>query len=76
MLNLARAHAMVYSCGSNELPVNKNKPDGVWFGHEPPIVPFSTVAKNGDKEKLKIARDHLVRAIKLYEEALARARRL
>jgi hypothetical protein len=70
VLNLARAHAMAFSLRSNELPVNKKKPDGVWFGHEPPIVPFNSVVKNDDKEKLKLARDHLARAIKLYEEAL------
>lgn len=71
VLNLARAHAMAYSLKSSELPVNKKKPDGVWFGHEPPIVPFNKVAAAADKEKLKTARDHLDRAIKLYEEALA-----
>ena len=71
VLNLARAHAMAYSLKANELPVNKKKPDGVWFGHEPPIVPFNKVVTITDKEKLKTARDHLDRAIKLYEEALA-----
>jgi hypothetical protein len=70
VLNLARAHAMAFSLRSNELPVNNKKPDGVWFGHEPPIVPFNSVVKSDDKEKLKLARDHLARAIKLYEEAL------
>jgi hypothetical protein len=52
------------------LPVSKKKPDAVWFGHEPAIVPFNKVVKTDDREKLKAAREHLDRAIKLYEEAI------
>jgi hypothetical protein len=70
LLNLARAHAMAYALRSSELPVSKKKPDVVWFGHEPPIVPFNKVVKSDDREKLKAAREHLDRAIKLYEEAI------
>jgi hypothetical protein len=70
MLSLARAHAMAYSLRSNELPVNKKNPGTVWFGYEPPIVPFNAVAKTDDKEKLKAAKEHLEKALKLYQDAL------
>lgn len=70
VLNLARVHAMAYSLRSEELPVNKKQPDAIWFGYEPAIVPFSTVAKVEDKEKLKAAQEHLKTAIKLYEDAI------
>jgi tetratricopeptide (TPR) repeat protein len=70
VLNLARAHAMAYSLRSDELPVDKKRPDTIWFGYEPPIVPFNKVAKTEDKEKLKAAKEQLDKAIKLYEEAI------
>ncbi|HEY1186753.1 MAG TPA: tetratricopeptide repeat protein [Gemmata sp.] len=70
VLNLARAHAMAYSLRSEEVPVNKKAPNSIWFGYEPPIVPFHTVAKTEDKEKLKAAQGHLKTAIKLYEDAI------
>jgi len=70
ILNLARTHAMAYALRSDELPVNGKEPGKVWFGYEPPIVPFNAVAKTEDKEKLKAARAHLDKAIKLYEDAL------
>ena len=61
---------MAYSLRTEELPVNEEAPDTVWFGYEPPIVPFSTVAKSDDAEKLKAAQVHLDKALKLYEDAL------
>jgi hypothetical protein len=70
VLNLARAHAMAYSLRSEEIPVTKMKPDVVWFGYEPPLVPFRNVAKTDDKEKLKAANAHLETALKLYDDAL------
>jgi hypothetical protein len=70
LINLARVHAMAYALQSEELPVNKKMPDAVWFGHTPPIVPFSTVTKTDDKDQRKVAREHLDRALKLYEQAL------
>ncbi|PYV18608.1 MAG: hypothetical protein DMG07_03550 [Acidobacteria bacterium] len=73
VLNLARAHAMAYSLRSTEIPVNKRAPDSVWFGHEPPLVPFRNVLKTDDKEKLKAAREHLEKAIEIYEKAVALA---
>jgi tetratricopeptide (TPR) repeat protein len=68
--NLARAHAMAYSLRSEEVPVDKKNPENLWFGYEPPIVPFRTVTKTEDKEKLKAAQEHLDKAIKLYEDAI------
>lgn len=70
VINLARLHAMAYSLRSDEIPVNQTKPDQIWFGYEPPIVPFNAVAKTDDKEKLKAAKVHLEKALKLYEDAL------
>jgi tetratricopeptide (TPR) repeat protein len=70
VLNLARAHAMAYSLRAEEVPVDAKRPDAVWFGYEPPLVPFNKVAKTEDKEKLKAAQAHLEKAVKLYEDAL------
>jgi tetratricopeptide (TPR) repeat protein len=70
VLNLARLHAMAYSLRSDEIPVASKKPDEIWFGYEPPIVPFRNVVKTDDKDKLKAAKEHLEKAIKLYEEAI------
>ncbi len=70
VLNLARLHAMAYSLRADEVPVNKKAPDAIWFGYEPPLVPFRNVAKTEDKEKLKAAQAHLEKALKLYEDAL------
>jgi len=73
VLNLARAHAMAYSLRSAEIPVDKKAPDTVWFGYEPPLVPFRNVQKTDDKEKVKAAREHLEKAIEIYEKAVALA---
>jgi hypothetical protein len=70
MLNLARLHAMAYSLRADEVPVDKKRPDVIWFGYEPPIVPYRTITKTEDKEKLKAAKEHLDKALKLYEDAL------
>lgn len=70
VLNLARLHAMAFSLRAEEVPVNAKKPDAIWFGYEPALVPFRTVTKTEDKAKLKAATAHLETAIKLYEQAL------
>jgi hypothetical protein len=70
ILNLARLHAMAYSLRADEVSVDKKRPDVVWYGYEPPIVPFRTITKTEDKEKLKAAKEHLDKALKLYEDAL------
>ncbi len=69
-LNLARTHAMAYSLRSEEVPVNAKRPDVVWFGYEPPLVPFRNVTKTDDKEKLKAAQVHLEAAMKLFTKAI------
>jgi hypothetical protein len=70
VLNLARLHAMAYALRADEVPVDKKRPEVVWYGYEPPIVPFRTVTKTDDKEKLKAAQEHLEKALKLYDDAL------
>jgi len=70
VINLGRLHAMAYSLRAEEVPVNAKKPDAIWFGYEPAIVPFRTVAKTEDKEKIKAAEAHLDAAIKMYTKAL------
>ena len=70
VLNLARLHAMAYSLRSEEVPVNAKKPDSIWFGYTPPVMPFSNVTKTEDKEKLKAAKVHLDAALALYEKAI------
>lgn len=70
VLNLARLHAMAYALRSEDVPVDQKRPDAVWFGYEPPLVPFRAVAKTDDKDKLKAAKVHLDKAISLYEDAL------
>lgn len=70
VLNLARLHAMAYSLRSDTVEVNKRTPGEVWFGFEPPLVPFRNVKKSDEKEKLDAAKEHLSKAIKLYEEAI------
>jgi tetratricopeptide (TPR) repeat protein len=69
LVNLARVHAMAYSLRSNELPVNYRMPGEVWFGHEPKLVPFSTIAK-ADAASLVEAKKHLKIAIDLYAKAV------
>jgi tetratricopeptide (TPR) repeat protein len=70
VLNLARLHGMAYALRTDTVETNKRTPDAVWFGFEPPIVPFSKVEKVEDKERLKAAKEHLDKALKLYEEAI------
>ena len=69
LLNLARVHAMAYSLRSDTVEVNKRTPGRVWFGFEPPLVPFNKVTKVEDKEKLQEAKKHLEKALELYRKA-------
>lgn len=70
VLNLARLHAMAYSLRSDTVEVNKRTPGEVWFGFEPPLVPFRNIQKTDDMNRLKAAQVHLEQAIKLYEQVL------
>ncbi|HWN99863.1 MAG TPA: hypothetical protein VNS63_11395 [Blastocatellia bacterium] len=70
MFNLARAHAMAYALRSDTVETRKGEEsDGVWFGYNPPHVPFS-VKPTDDSNKLKIARQHLAKALEWYERVL------
>ncbi len=69
LLNLARVHAMAYALRSQEVPVDVKNPTTVWFGYEPPIVPFNQITPTEDKKKLEAAQQHLEKALKLYADA-------
>ena len=69
LLNLARAHAMAYAKKADELEVNK-RGGKLWFGYEPPLVPFGKVEATDDKEKKAAAQAHLDTALKLYTQAV------
>jgi len=69
LLNLARAHAMAYSTKADELETNK-RGGGLWFGFEPPLVPFNAVTATDDKEAAAKAKTHLDTAVKLYAQAV------
>jgi hypothetical protein len=69
VLNLARLHAMAYSLRAAEVSVNRPKPEEVWFGYMPRLVPFATVTATDDQEKLAAARTHLGAALDLYAKA-------
>lgn len=71
VLNLARAHAMAYSKRAAELEVRKDgKNGGLWFGYEPPFVPFGKAAPSGDPAKEAAAKAHLAKAVALYDRAV------
>lgn len=68
--NLARVHAMAYALKTEECEVWKDRQkDGAWFGHTPPVVPFTPKTTKDDKE-LKAAMEHLDKAIDVYGEVL------
>ncbi|MFO0798800.1 MAG: hypothetical protein U0804_15110 [Gemmataceae bacterium] len=67
VLNLARAHAMAYTTRAGALEVRKDgKNGGLWFGYEPPFVPFG----KADKDATAAAKDHLLKSLALYEKAM------
>jgi hypothetical protein len=76
--NLARVHSMAYAQKTESAQVWKGREnEGVWFGYEPPYIPFNqppyipfTVNPTTEKDKLKAARSHLNSAIELYREVL------
>lgn len=71
VLNLARAHAMAYSKRAAELEVRKDgKNGGLWFGYEPPFVPFGKAAPSGDPAQEAAAKAHLAKAVALYDRAV------
>jgi hypothetical protein len=74
LVNLARVHAMAYALKTDTAEVRKGKEaEGVWFGYEPALVPFSKVEKTDDADKLKAAKAHLAEAVERYKQAVALA---
>lgn len=70
LVNLGRVHAMAYALRSEEVPVDRKRPEaGVWFGYTPPLVPFRDLAKTDDPARLKAAHAHLDEALRLYARA-------
>lgn len=68
--NLARVHAMAYAKKTDSTQVWKGKEEqGAWFGFTPKAVPFNAV-KSDDMAKLKTAKEHLDKALKLYEQTV------
>lgn len=71
VLNLARAHAMAFAKRADALEVRKD--GGLWFGYEPPFVPFGKVEPSKGAAAEAVAKDHLVKSLALYEKAVALA---
>ncbi len=68
--NLARLHAMAYAKKTDTTEAWKGKEEqGAWFGFTPKAVPF-TVVKTDDMNKLKTAKEHMEKALKLYDETV------
>lgn len=72
VLNLARAHAMAFAKRADALEV-RVKGGGLWFGYEPPFVPFGKATPSKDEAKEADAKVHLTRAAELYDRAVALA---
>ncbi len=68
--NLARVHAMAYASKSETAPTARaGKTLAVWFGYEPRPVPFVNQPTK-DEQKLKVAKEHLGKAIARYKEVI------
>lgn len=68
--NLARAHAMAYALRTESTQVWKGREsEGVWFSYEPQHVAF-TVKPTNDNAKLKVANEHLAKALDRYAEVV------
>lgn len=68
-LSLGRLYAMSYSLKSDEIEV-RAKDNRLWFGYEHDNVPHNRIHNTIDKEKLKLANEHIKKAIYWYEEAI------
>ncbi len=74
VLNLARAHAMAFTKRADAIEVRKDgKNGGLWFGYEPPFVPFGKVEKSKGAADEVAAKDHLTKSLAWYEKAVALA---
>ena len=71
LLNLARVHAMAYAWKNETAQVNRGtRVLRAWFGYDPKHVPFEPIKETTDDEKMRVAREHLAKAIERYEEAV------
>ena len=75
---LARTHAMAYASKLEDVDPVKTysgwggeQAEQLWFGFQPPHVPYSRLVKAGDDKGAEIAKAHLALAIETYGKALA-----
>src|SRR5262249_24371454 len=62
--------AMAYALKTDTAPVRQGQEnEGAWFGYSPSHLPFE-VKGVADEQKLKIAHEHLLKAIARYHEVL------
>ena len=67
-MNLGRLYGMAYSLKTDTLETKIDS--SVWFGYEPGNVPHNRVTETEDEEKIRIAAEHIEKAVYWYEEAL------
>lgn len=70
---LARVHAMAYvrNIGDADLVKTiKDHPDEPYFGRNPPILHYNTIAQASNEKKSDSAKAHLATAIETYKKAL------
>ena len=70
LINLARVHAMAFAAKSGTLPTHP--PEELWLGQGVPPYRQFEVKRTGDEKTLAAARQHLEKAIRRYQDALAR----
>lgn len=83
LINLARTHGMAYAKKTDELEIEKRKPNEPWFGYLPPRIPFGEVIplddafqrdRQVDDEGLQRAKEaaekHLQKSIETYRKVL------
>lgn len=83
LINLARVHGMAYAKKTDELEIEKRKPNEAWFGYLPPRIPFGEIVPLDEQfqrnnqldgeamQKLKAtAAEHLEKSIAAYRQAL------
>jgi hypothetical protein len=66
---LARLHAMAFATQREKVTVRKGT-DEPFDGYTGPAIPWTTVPATGE-EALKVAKEHLATAVKLYREVVA-----
>ncbi len=69
-IRLARLYGMAYFLNADELPVLRGKPDQVWFGYEPNLVPHPVRPGGTIGSRSEAARQYLEKATEHYRTAL------